>query len=63
MRKKKRHEHSMSRTSRSSLTQHLKDMVARYSALLLGVFNPYRPELHYMRGPGPKCRARQRQMP
>ena len=20
--------------------------------------NPYRPELHYMRGPGPKCRER-----
>jgi len=23
-------------------------------------FNPYRPELHYMRGPGPACRARQK---
>jgi hypothetical protein len=21
-------------------------------------FNPYRPELHYMRGPGPKWRAK-----
>jgi len=21
-------------------------------------FDPYRPELHYMRGPGPKCRAK-----
>ena len=21
-------------------------------------FNPYRPELHYMRGPGPACRAK-----
>jgi hypothetical protein len=21
--------------------------------------NPYRPELHYMRGPGPACRAKQ----
>ena len=21
---------------------------------------PYRPELHYMRGPGPACRAKQR---
>jgi hypothetical protein len=21
-------------------------------------FNPYRPELYYMRGPGPACRAR-----
>jgi hypothetical protein len=23
-------------------------------------FDPYRPELHYMRGPGPACRAKQR---
>ena len=23
-----------------------------------GVFDPYRPELHYMRGPGPKWRAK-----
>ena len=22
--------------------------------------DPYRPELHYMRGPGPACRAKQR---
>jgi hypothetical protein len=22
------------------------------------VFNPYRPELHYMRGPGPKWRSK-----
>ncbi|HML06807.1 MAG TPA: hypothetical protein VK430_01600 [Xanthobacteraceae bacterium] len=22
------------------------------------VFDPYRPELYYMRGPGPKCRAK-----
>ena len=25
-------------------------------------FDPYRPELHYMRGPGPACRAKQRAM-
>ena len=23
------------------------------------MLNPYRPELHYMRGPGPRCRAKQ----
>jgi len=23
-----------------------------------GAIDPYRPELHYMRGPGPKCRAK-----
>jgi hypothetical protein len=26
-------------------------------------FDPYRPELHYMRGPGPACRAKQRGLP
>ena len=27
---------------------------------LARAFDPYRPELHYMRGPGPACRAKQR---
>ncbi|MBR0935399.1 hypothetical protein [Bradyrhizobium jicamae] len=27
-------------------------------ALIESVRDPYRPELHYMRGPGPKWRAR-----
>jgi len=26
--------------------------------LLKGMFDPYRPELHYMRGPGPKWREK-----
>jgi hypothetical protein len=26
--------------------------------LLTGLFDPYRPELHYMRGPGPKWREK-----
>jgi len=26
---------------------------------MLRAFDPYRPERHYMRGPGPACRARQ----
>jgi hypothetical protein len=26
--------------------------------LTTSLFDPYRPELHYMRGPGPKCRER-----
>jgi len=34
----------------------LSDMVARLRRDLLG---GYRPERHYMRGPGPACRARQ----
>ena len=27
-----------------------------------GIFDPYRPELHYMRGPGPKWREKHRAM-
>ncbi|WP_342722275.1 hypothetical protein AAFG07_23605 [Bradyrhizobium sp. B097] len=33
-------------------------LAQRCVALIEGVINPYRPELYYMRGPGPKCRAR-----
>jgi len=30
-----------------------------FRQFLLRAFDPYRPELHYMRGPGPACRAKQ----
>jgi len=30
---------------------------------LKAVFNPYRPELHYMRGPGPKWHAKHDPVP
>ena len=36
----------------------LNRIVARWQALIGIAFNPYRPELHYMRGPGPKWRAK-----
>jgi hypothetical protein len=29
----------------------------RWRRLTTSMFDPYRPELHYMRGPGPKWRA------
>ncbi|MTV16293.1 MULTISPECIES: hypothetical protein [Bradyrhizobium] len=32
---------------------------AFWRAFVAKAFNPYRPELHYMRGPGPACRAKQ----
>jgi hypothetical protein len=38
----------------SALLAELADVVRTFKALL----DPYRPELHYMRGPGPKWRAR-----
>lgn len=33
-------------------------LLARCQALIVGACHPYRPELHYMRGPGPKWHAR-----
>jgi hypothetical protein len=32
--------------------------VRRWRRLTTSLFDPYRPELHYMRGPGPKWRAK-----
>ena len=34
-------------------------LLAFFSAFFAKAFDPYRPELHYMRGPGPACRAKQ----
>lgn len=33
-------------------------IAARWNKLLDSLRAPYRPELHYMRGPGPRWRAR-----
>ena len=30
----------------------------RWRRLTVSLFDPYRPELHYMRGPGPKWREK-----
>lgn len=38
---------------------HLAEFRAFWRQCLAKAFNPYRPELHYMRGPGPACRAKQ----
>lgn len=42
----------------SRLRSLLKDIFAFESAFFKFAFNPYRPELHYMRGPGPACAAK-----
>jgi len=34
------------------------EIVAFFRQFITAAFDPYRPELHYMRGPGPACRAR-----
>jgi hypothetical protein len=37
----------------------LAEFRAFWRQFLTRAFDPYRPELHYMRGPGPACRAKQ----
>jgi hypothetical protein len=36
------------------------DLADLFHTLVKAVFDPYRPELHYMRGPGPKWHAKHR---
>jgi hypothetical protein len=42
------------------LRRRLVAIMTRWQRLFQMVGNPYRPELHYMRGPGPKWHAKQR---
>jgi hypothetical protein len=34
------------------------EIAAFWHQFVLAAFDPYRPEQHYMRGPGPACRAK-----
>ena len=45
-------------TSLMPLLQRLNAIVMRWHELIQSACNPYRPELHYMRGPGPRWRAK-----
>lgn len=44
--------------SLSLLRQPLSFVAVKLQTLMRVAGNPYRPELHYMRGPGPKWRAK-----
>ena len=44
------------RDGRTSLLAEIRDFWRQF---FVRAFDPYRPELHYMRGPGPACRAKQ----
>jgi hypothetical protein len=44
--------------SSTPLRQCLNVIVTRWHRLMRIAGNPYRPELHYMRGPGPKWHAK-----
>jgi hypothetical protein len=45
-----------------ALPRRLSRIIQRWQLLMGPVWNPYRPELHYMRGPGPKWHAKQRRL-
>jgi hypothetical protein len=49
----------LSLTSSLPLRHRLAVLVEVWQRLIQIASAPYRPELHYMRGPGPACRARQ----
>jgi hypothetical protein len=49
---------SVTQPPSTPLRQCLIAIVTRWQRLVRIAGNPYRPELHYMRGPGPKWRAK-----
>jgi hypothetical protein len=51
---------SLALFSQMPLPRRVATFFSRCRDLIGVVGNPYRPELHYMRGPGPKWRAKQR---
>ena len=44
--------------SSMSLRQRFNAIMTRWQSLIKVARDPYRPELHYMRGPGPKWQAK-----
>jgi hypothetical protein len=50
---------SSSARSRDERSEPFAEIRALWRQFLARAFDPYRPELHYMRGPGPACRAKQ----
>ena len=44
--------------SRDGLAKPFAELRAFWRQFIARAFNPYRPELHYMRGPGPAWRAK-----
>jgi hypothetical protein len=48
---------------RAERPSHFAGIRAFFRQFFARAFDPYRPELHYMRGPGPACRAKQAAAP
>ncbi|HAQ82154.1 MAG: hypothetical protein CFE30_07820 [Bradyrhizobium sp. PARBB1] len=49
---------SSSHSSLLSLRRGLNAVTSAWQKLIARMCDPYRPEQHYMRGPGPRCRAK-----
>ena len=47
-------------TSAANRSRSLRVIAAFYRRLAKDLFDPYHPERHYMRGPGPKWQAKHR---
>ena len=50
--------HSAPAAGHARVEQPFAEFRAFWRAFFVRAFNPYRPELHYMRGPGPAWRAK-----
>jgi hypothetical protein len=50
---------SLAAASRDRQTDLFAGFRAFWRQFFARTFDPYRPELHYMRGPGPACHAKQ----
>jgi hypothetical protein len=49
---------SIMQSSSTPFRQRLNAIMSSWHRLIKTARDPYRPELHYMRGPGPKWRAK-----
>jgi hypothetical protein len=50
--------HDMGRRLLAAAVRRVQSVQSLLNEVSAGVFDSYRPELHYMRGPGPKWRER-----
>jgi hypothetical protein len=51
--------HTIAGSSRARMASLFSESGYLFRELLKALFDPYRPELHYMRGPGPKAARKQ----
>ncbi|OYU90194.1 MAG: hypothetical protein CFE29_10345 [Bradyrhizobiaceae bacterium PARB1] len=49
--------HTDARVASAGLLQEIRQF---WQTFFVAAFNPYHPEQHYMRGPGPACRAKEK---